>query len=186
MKCRRALRRLADQPDRRPRPPAAGALPGLFGVVLEEIARLQRLDRRLVGGRGEMKIAGIVAVLHDAVANPALQLGVAVERGNEAADFLVPGVRGAVGELIFDHEVLHGGLLAWSDLGRRRFANRRAHGDPFAERARITAAPYSAPVRKGLVIRSWRMLEPGPWPQMKPTSSASGINFSLIDLIKVA
>src|ERR1700675_3041323 len=111
MKCRRALRRLADQLDRRHRHLAASDLPGLFGIMLEEVARLQRLDRRLVGGRGEMKIAGIVAVLHDAVADPSPQLGIAVERGNEAADFLVPLLRRAVGELIFDHEMLHRWLL---------------------------------------------------------------------------
>ena len=68
---------------------------------------LQRLDGLLVGRRGEMKRAGIVAVLHDAVADLALQFGIAVERGNEAADFAVPFFRGAVGELIFDHEVFH-------------------------------------------------------------------------------
>src|SRR3954451_2400398 len=39
---------------------------------------------------------------------------------------------------------------------------------------------------KGLVIRSWPMLEPAPWPQMKPTSSPSGSNFSVMDLISVA
>src|SRR3954468_21260333 len=39
---------------------------------------------------------------------------------------------------------------------------------------------------KGLVIRSWPMLEPAPWPQMKPTSSPSGSSFSLIELISVA
>jgi hypothetical protein len=45
---------------------------------------------------------------------------------------------------------------------------------------------YIAPVRNGLVIRSWPMLEPGPWPQMKPTSSPSGSSLSVIDLISVA
>ncbi len=47
-------------------------------------------------------------------------------------------------------------------------------------------ALYIAPVRNGLVSRSWPMLEPGPWPQMKPTSSPSGSSLSLIDLIRVA
>jgi DNA-binding HxlR family transcriptional regulator len=45
---------------------------------------------------------------------------------------------------------------------------------------------YIAPVRNGLVIRSWPMLEPGPWPQMKPISSPSGNSLSLIDWISVA
>ena len=45
---------------------------------------------------------------------------------------------------------------------------------------------YISPVRNGLVMRSWPMLEPGPWPQMKPTSSPSGSSLSLIDLISVA
>jgi len=45
---------------------------------------------------------------------------------------------------------------------------------------------HIAPVRNGLVIRSWPMLEPGPWPQMKPTSSPSGSSLSVIDLINVA
>ena len=40
--------------------------------------------------------------------------------------------------------------------------------------------------RKGLVIRSWPMLDPAPWPQMKPTSSPSGRSFVLIELIRVA
>ena len=47
-------------------------------------------------------------------------------------------------------------------------------------------APYIAPVRNGLVSRSWPMLDPGPWPQMKPTSSPSGSSLSTIDLISVA
>jgi len=47
-------------------------------------------------------------------------------------------------------------------------------------------SPHIAPVRNGLVIRSWPMLEPGPWPQMKPTSSPSGTSLSVIDLISVA
>ena len=38
----------------------------------------------------------------------------------------------------------------------------------------------------GLVIRSWPMLEPAPWPQMKPTSSPSGSSFVVIELISVA
>jgi AcrR family transcriptional regulator len=48
------------------------------------------------------------------------------------------------------------------------------------------ACSYIAPVRNGLVIRSWPMLEPGPWPQMKPTSSPSGSSFVVIDSISVA
>ena len=47
-------------------------------------------------------------------------------------------------------------------------------------------SPYSSPVRNGLVKRSWPMLEPAPWPQMKPTSSPSGSSLSLIDWIRVA
>src|ERR1700722_1720138 len=56
-----------------------------------------------------MKITGVVAVLHDAVADFSLQLGISVERGNEAADFPMPFLRRAVGELVFDHEMLHRG-----------------------------------------------------------------------------
>src|SRR5690349_25059343 len=78
--------------------------------MLEEIAPLQRLDRGLVGGRGEMEIAGIVAVLQAAVDDPALQFGIVVDRSNEFPDFPVPFFRGAVGELILDHEMLHRGL----------------------------------------------------------------------------
>jgi len=48
--------------------------------MLEEIAPLQRLDRGLVGGRGEVEIAGIVAVLQAAVGDPAPQFRVAIER----------------------------------------------------------------------------------------------------------
>jgi hypothetical protein len=39
------------------------------------------------------------------------QLGIVVERGNEPADFPVPFLRGAVGKLIFDHEMFHRLLL---------------------------------------------------------------------------
>jgi len=42
---------------------------------------------------------------------------------------------------------------------------------------------HISPVRNGLVSRSWPMLEPAPWPQMKPTSSPSGSSLSVIDLI---
>ncbi|MHC2277576.1 hypothetical protein ACVME8_004187 [Bradyrhizobium diazoefficiens] len=45
---------------------------------------------------------------------------------------------------------------------------------------------YISPVMNGLVIRSWPMLEPAPWPQMKPTSSPSGNSLVLIELISVA
>src|ERR1700687_3696676 len=51
---------------------------------------------------------------------------------------------------------------------------------------RADSENYIAPVRNGLVNRSWPMLEPGPWPQMKPTSSPSGSSLSLIDFISVA
>src|SRR6266478_4721286 len=120
-------RRLGDQFNRRDHDLAAGDLPGLFRIVLEEIALLERLDGLLVGGRGEMIIARIVAVLHAAVGDLALHLGVVVERGNEPADFPMPVLRGAVGKLIFDHEMLHRWLPGCShrhrsDLWRRRFA----------------------------------------------------------------
>ena len=103
----RLLPRLGNHLDRRHRDLAAGDLPGPFRIVLEEIPRLQGFYRLLVGGSGEMEIAGIVAVLHDAVENPALQLGIAVDCCNETRDFLVPGFRGAVGELVLDHEMFH-------------------------------------------------------------------------------
>jgi DNA-binding HxlR family transcriptional regulator len=48
------------------------------------------------------------------------------------------------------------------------------------------ASPHISPVRNGLVSRSWPMLEPAPWPQMKPTSSPSGSSFVVIELISVA
>jgi len=51
-------------------------------------------------------------------------------------------------------------------------ANSRSHLPAIAEAAGARP-PHIAPVRNGLVIRSWPMLEPGPWPQMKPTSSPS-------------
>ena len=54
-----------------------------------------------------MIIVRIVAVFHAAVGDLAFQFGVVVERGNEPADFPMPVLRGAVGELIFDHEVFH-------------------------------------------------------------------------------
>jgi hypothetical protein len=79
--------------------------------VLEEIALLQRPDRVVVGGRGEVEIAGIVAILQAAIDDPSPQLRVIVEGCNEAADFPVPLFGGAVGELIFDHEMLHRRLL---------------------------------------------------------------------------
>src|SRR5437899_8722586 len=82
--------------------------------MLEEVPLLQRLDRQIVGGRGEMPIAGIVAVFHAAVDDSPLQFGVIVERGNETADFPVPFRGRAIGELIFDHEVLHSRLLRWA------------------------------------------------------------------------
>ena len=81
--------------------------------MLEEIAALQRLDRGIVGRRGEMEIAGIVAVLQAAVDDPAPQLGIVVDRSDEFPDFPVPIFRGAVGELILDHEVLHRSLPWW-------------------------------------------------------------------------
>ena len=63
-------------------------------------------------------------------------------------------------------------------------AGRRHRQNPRPER--LKRACHIAPVRNGLVIRSWPMLEPGPWPQMKPTSSPSGNSLSVIDLISVA
>ena len=45
---------------------------------------------------------------------------------------------------------------------------------------------HTVPVRNGLVIRSWPMVERAPWPQKNPTSSPSGNSFSVIDLISVA
>ena len=73
----------------------------------------------------------------------------------------------------------------------------RARGETFGGRRRTVGpdvtpdlasglSPYISPVRNGLVRRSWPMLEPAPWPQMKPTSSPSGSSLSLIDLIRVA
>src|SRR5260370_7109114 len=58
-----------------------------------------------------MKVARIVAVLHDAIADLSLQLGVAIDRGNEPRDFPMPFLWYAVGELIFDHEMFHRWLL---------------------------------------------------------------------------
>src|SRR6266481_3714431 len=107
-----ALCGLGDQLHRRDHDVAAGDLPGLFGIVLEKIPRLQGLDGLLVGGRGKMIIAGIVAVLHAAVDDLSLQLGIVVERGNEPADLPMPFLRGAVGKLIFDHEMFHRLLLS--------------------------------------------------------------------------
>jgi hypothetical protein len=40
--------------------------------MLEEVALLQGLDGLFVGGRGEVAVAGIVAILHAAVDDPAL------------------------------------------------------------------------------------------------------------------
>src|SRR6266849_10750298 len=60
-----------------------------------------------------------------------------------------------------------------------------SHPWVLGRQSRVLAA-YIAPVRNGLVIRSWPMLEPGPCPQMKPTSSPSGSNLSIIDLISVS
>lgn len=45
---------------------------------------------------------------------------------------------------------------------------------------------HVSPVMNGFVIRSWPMLEPAPWPQMKPTSSPSGSSLVRIELISVA
>src|SRR5439155_7619129 len=103
----RPRRSFGDQFDRRDRDFAARHLPGLLGIMLEEVPLLQRLDRRIVGGRGEMPIAGIVAILQAAVDDTPPQLRVIVEGCNEATDFPVPLLGGAVGELIFDHEMLH-------------------------------------------------------------------------------
>src|ERR1700730_498182 len=58
-----------------------------------------------------MKVARIVAVLHDAIADLSLQLGVAIDRGNEPRDFPMQFLWCAVGELIFDHEMFHRWLL---------------------------------------------------------------------------
>jgi hypothetical protein len=92
---------------------AAGCnLPGLLRIVLEEIARLQRFDGRIVRGRRKMEIAGIVAVLQDAVADPSLQVVIAVECRNECCDLAMPIRRGAILELICDHEVFHWSLLS--------------------------------------------------------------------------
>src|SRR5258708_5844857 len=79
--------------------------------MLEEIPRLQGLDGLLVDRRCEMDVAGIIAVLHAAVADFSFQLGIVVDGGNEPFNLLMPLLCGAVGELIFDHEVLHRWLL---------------------------------------------------------------------------
>src|SRR5258707_15609745 len=102
----------ANQFNRRDHDLAAGDLPGLFRIMLEKIPLLQRLDGLLVGGCGKMIVAGIVAVLHAAVDDLSLQLGIVVERGNEPADLPMPFLRGAVGKLIFDHEMFHRLLLS--------------------------------------------------------------------------
>ena len=60
----------------------------------------------------------------------------------------------------------------------------RAHRRRIDEVARV--ATHVSPVMNGLVIRSWPMLEPAPWPQMKPTSSPSGSSLVRIELISVA
>ncbi len=41
-------------------------------------------------------------------------------------------------------------------------------------------------LRNGLVRRSAPMVEPGPWPQRKLTSSPSGSSFSVIERIRAA
>src|SRR5258708_34225501 len=80
--------------------------------MLEEIPLLQRLDGLLVGGRSKMIVTGVVAGLHAAVDDLSPQLGIVVERGDEPADFPMAFLRGAVGKLIFDHEMFHRLLLS--------------------------------------------------------------------------
>src|SRR4051794_16354101 len=175
------MRGLCDQFNWRYHDVAAGDLPRLLGIMLEKIPLLQSLDRLLIGRRGEVIIARIVTGFHAAVADFSFQFGIIVERGNEPGDFLVPFFRGAVGKLIFDHEVFHRLLFRcriaiWRRADRRhRGISQNADGDDHQSDRHI------APVRNGLVRRSWPMLEPGPWPQMKLTSSPSGSSFSVID-----
>ena len=111
---------------------ALGDLPGPFRIVLEEVALLQRLDRFVVGGRREVEIARVVALFQTAVDDPPLQLRIVVEGCNEAGNFTVPRLGSAVGELISDHEMLHGCLLDGS-FGLHRiiwcaYARRRKYG----------------------------------------------------------
>jgi hypothetical protein len=89
------------------------------------------------------------------------------------------------------------GFLSASTFSRRKTSVRDS-SEAFSKRA--GAAAFSAGslgsvfprfcsvfnYKKGLVIRSWPMLEPAPWPQTKPTSSPSGNSFCLIELISVA
>src|SRR3982074_231734 len=87
--------------------------------MLEEVALLQRLDRLVVGGRSEVEIARIVANFQTAVDDPPLQFRIVVEGFNEAGNFTVPRLGGAVGEPISDHEMLHRCLLFGSHGLRR-------------------------------------------------------------------
>ena len=71
------------------------------------------------------------------------------------------------------------------DTGAQRYV-RRTEGAPLVTDATSRIMLCNSPVMKGLLRRSWPMVDPAPWPQMKPTSSPSGSSFSVIDLIRVS
>ena len=90
---------------------AACRLPGLLSVVLEEVARLQGRNRRVVGRGRQMHVARIIAALHAAIADLALQLRIAIDRRDEAIDLAMPVLGGAGLEFISDQGLFHRTLL---------------------------------------------------------------------------
>jgi hypothetical protein len=68
---------------------------------------LQRLDRLLVRGGGEMIVVGTVAALHAAIRDLSLQRGIGVERRDEFRDIAVPGVLRRILPAILDEKTLH-------------------------------------------------------------------------------
>src|SRR5450432_253772 len=89
---------------------AAGHPPCLFGVRAEEGLALQCCRCFVVQRGGEVVVAEAVLLLHAAIGDPALQLGVAVQGRDEAGDFRVPGFGRTFLELVFDEKALHVGL----------------------------------------------------------------------------
>ena len=93
--------------------------PELRGVILAETTGLKAKiaskkswqsaaeDLRIALSEGETNAEAVVAVFHAAIADPAFQLRIVIDRLDEPADLLVPGVHRAVLELVPDHEVLH-------------------------------------------------------------------------------
>src|SRR5581483_8514925 len=99
-----SIRCLCDRFERGHLDGAARDAAGLGGVVLEEVALLQRLLAGVLVHRGDVKVVRAVASLHAAVADLALERRVGVDRRYEPADLAVPVLGRALGTAIADEK----------------------------------------------------------------------------------